>query len=76
MKTHFNLIQVDVYYFFTIRANFGHLSIEVDRISATRTACNDNADDLCFLLHVKRSFLIRSKLMDFEEFPGNCVPLI
>ena len=55
-KAYFNLIEVDVDDLFAVRADFCHLSVEIDRITATRTARNDDSDDLCLLLHVEKPF--------------------
>lgn len=52
MKAYFDLIEVDMNDFFTICTDFCNLSIEIDRVTATRTTRNDNPDDFCFLLHV------------------------
>jgi hypothetical protein len=55
-QAHFNLIEVDVDDFLAVGANFCHLPVEIDRITATRTARNDDSDDLCLLLHDVKPF--------------------
>jgi hypothetical protein len=56
METDFNLVQIDMNDFLTIRTHFCYLPIEIDRISTTRTTGYNNTDDLGFLLHGQLSF--------------------
>ena len=58
VKADFHFVQVDVDHFLTIGANLRYLPVEIDRITAAGTAGDDNTNDLCFLLHVDRSFRI------------------
>lgn len=51
MQAHLNLIEVDVDQFFTIRANFGDLTVKIDWISTAWATRNDNANDSCLMLH-------------------------
>ena len=70
MEADFDFIQIDMYHFLTVGANLRNLTVKIDWISATGTARNDNTDDLCFLLHVPRSFRICSKLLIFKDLLG------
>jgi hypothetical protein len=56
MQTHFNFIEIDMDQLFTICTDLGDLSVKIDRIAAAGATCNNNADDLGFLLHFKYSF--------------------
>jgi hypothetical protein len=56
VEAHFDLIEVNMHQFFAIRANFGDLTVEIDRVAAARTTRNDDPDDFCFLLHLETSF--------------------
>ncbi len=56
MKAHFNLIQIDVNYFFTVRTDLGNLAIKVNRVATAGAARNNDADYPRFLLHGKLSF--------------------
>ena len=51
MEADFDLIEIDMNDFLAIRADLRHLAIEIDGIPTARTACDDDPDDLCLLLH-------------------------
>ena len=50
-EAHFHLVKIDVDDFLAVRADLCHLPVEIDRISATWAARNDDSDDLRLLLH-------------------------
>jgi hypothetical protein len=71
----FDLIEVDMNHFLAISADFRHLPVEIDRITATGTARNDNSDDLCLLLHDRESFQ-NPEFKEITRFGGNISAVI
>ena len=70
MEAHFHLIQVNMDDFFAVGTDFCDLPVEIDWISATWTARNDNSDDFCLLLHDLQSFRIWVQSGDFITMEG------
>ncbi len=62
METYFHFIYVYMDDFLAVGTDFCDLSIEINRITATRTACNDQSNYLGFCLHFNRSFQKCAKL--------------
>ena len=63
MKVNLNFVQIDMDQFFTIRTDFCHLAVEIDRIIATRTTRYHNSNDLGLLLHV---LAILSQILEID----------
>jgi hypothetical protein len=65
VEADFDLIEVDMHQFFAICADFGHLTVKIDGVTATRAARNDDPDNFGFLLHLETSF---QKLLKIKSF--------
>ena len=52
MKTHLDLIHIDVNQLLAIGADLRDLPVKIDRVAATGAVRNNNPDDLCSLFHL------------------------
>jgi hypothetical protein len=65
MEIDLHLVKIDMHQFLTVRADFGALTVKIDRISTAWTTRDDNADYLSSLLHVNK--VLSKKRLKFSR---------